>query len=191
MRSNVYFTSLAVSVEPSWHLMPSLRVQCRVTPSSSKVGISVSRHGTSSLSSVQRSGASKTHSETEEEPELVDFCMSRPSLALDWPKRRTFFFSPPSVVEESELEPPQAAMESIVAAEPATAAPLTKLRRVRLAIRLAFLFSLFDARPFRAAEGRRMSAEPRQKSVSAKGAFCLVLLTSLNKSKALETFWRE
>ena len=112
--------------------MPSLRVQCRVTPSSSKVGTSVSRHGTSSLSSVQRRGASKTQSETEEEPELVDFCMSRPSLALDWPKRRTFFFSPPSVVEESE--PPQAAMESIVAAEPATAAPLTKLRRVRLVI---------------------------------------------------------
>jgi len=132
IRSKVNFTSLAVSVEPSWHLMPSLRVQCRVTPSSSKVGISVSRHGTSSLSSVQRSGASKTQSETEEEPELVDFCMSRPSLALDWPKRRTFFFSPPSMVEESE--PPQAAMESIVAAEPATAAPLTKLRRVRLVI---------------------------------------------------------
>ena len=83
MRSKVNLTSLAVSVEPSWHLMPSLRVQCSVTPSSSNVGISVSRHGTSSLSSVQRSGASKMQSATEDEPEFVEICMSRPSLGLD------------------------------------------------------------------------------------------------------------
>ena len=64
-------------------------------------------------------------SEIEEEPEFVDFCMSRPSLALDWPQRRTFFFAPPSE-EASSVEEPHAAREA-TAAE--ATLPLRKLRR--------------------------------------------------------------
>ena len=64
-------------------------------------------------------------SEIEEEPEFVDFCMSRPSLALGWPQRRTFFFAPPSEEASSEEEP-HAAREATAAV---ATLPLRKLRR--------------------------------------------------------------
>lgn len=73
-------------------------------------------------------------SEMEEDLESVDFCMSRPCLALVWPKRRTFGLSSEAAepAAEPELEPPQAASDMAAALAPATAEPLRKSRRVRL-----------------------------------------------------------
>ena len=83
MRSKEYFTSAEVSGVPSWNLTPSLISHGRVTPSSSKEGISVRNVVTSTLSSVQRSGDSTMESAMADSPELVDFCMSKPSLGFD------------------------------------------------------------------------------------------------------------
>jgi len=57
-----------------------------------------------------------------DEPEFVDFCMSRPSFGLPWPQRTIFFFEPSA--ESSPSEPPQAASEAAAVAT----LPLRKLR---------------------------------------------------------------
>ena len=67
------------------------------------------------------------------EPEFVEICMSRPSLGLDWPKRRIFLTEPSSLVAGAS-SPPHPARAAVAVAAPARAAPFTKPRRVILSL---------------------------------------------------------
>ena len=126
MRSNVYFTSFAVSTAPLWNFTPSFSVQLRVTPSLSKRGTSVRRTGSSLFSSFQRNKDSQIESAIEAESELLERCISIGCFALAKPKRRIFFLE-----ELSEFEAPPQALSIAEAAMPPTetADALRKLRR--------------------------------------------------------------